>query len=90
MRIVKRTFEAGQYPAGSAESVALNLSPVTSQYLPALKWVLVEDDGTPTRWLFKTKREAEDKVESLRQSARTCLAWVRNGYHPQWPRRVTR
>lgn len=85
MKAIKRTFEASQHPAGSVASTQLNLSPVTSQYLPALKWVIVEDDGTPTRWLFRTKREAEEKIEALRVTRRTVLAWIHNKCEPKFP-----
>jgi len=62
MRTIKRTFEALQYPKGSADRERLNLSWVTSEYLPSIKYGIVEDDGTPTCWNYKTKRECEQKI----------------------------
>ena len=61
MRTIRRTFEALKYEKGSEERRRLNLSWVTSEYLPSIKYGLVEDDGTPTCWTYATKRECEAK-----------------------------
>jgi len=65
MKIVKRTFEAKQYPKGSSERTRLNESWITSEYMPSYRYGLINDDGTKTPWSFRTKQEAEVKLAQL-------------------------
>ena len=62
MRTVKRTFEALRHAPGTADRARLNLSWVTSEYLPSIRYGIIEDDGTPTCWNYRTKRECEEKI----------------------------
>ena len=62
--VVKRTFEAKTHPAGSAERARLNLSWVTSEYLPSIRYGILEN-GEPTCWNYATKRECEAKIAML-------------------------
>jgi len=65
MQTIKRTFEALQHEKGSPERIRLNLSWVTSEYLPSIKYGIIEDDGTETCWNYKTKRECEEKIQQI-------------------------
>ena len=57
--ILKRTFEAKEYPKGSKERKRLNQWDTTSEYMPSYKWVYVSPEGS--RYQTRTKREAEEK-----------------------------
>lgn len=52
--VVKRTFEASQHPKGSPERARLNLSCLTSEYMPSYRYAL--SDGSNT---FRTKGEGD-------------------------------
>lgn len=68
MKVIRRTFEALKHEKGSDERARLNLSWVTSEYLPGIRYGIIEDDGTPTCWNYRTKRECEAKI--LQKEAR--------------------
>ena len=67
--VVRRTFAALEQPRGSAERNRLNADPVTSEYLPGTRWLVLwpalMSDGRPNPAQefhskeFRTKREAE-------------------------------
>ena len=59
MIITRRTFEALKHTKGSPERAQLNLSSVTSEYMPSYRYVICEDDGEATPYAYGTKREAE-------------------------------
>ncbi len=65
MKVIKRTFSAAQHPKDSPERARLNLSWITSEYLPGIRYGIVEDDGEPTCWNYRTKRECEQKIDQL-------------------------
>lgn len=54
--IVKRTFLAKNYPAGSFKRGQLNRDLATSEYLPSFKWAVV---GPGISVAKRTRREAE-------------------------------
>lgn len=56
MTVHRRTFEAKQHPAGSAERAKLNEDSITSEYMPSYKYV---SKGPHHNISFRTKREAE-------------------------------
>ena len=62
---MKRTFEAARHPKGSAERARLNLSSLTSEYMPSYKYVLVDENGKATPWTCRSKAEATDKSGDL-------------------------
>ena len=64
MKVVKRTFEAKAHAPGSPERARLNLSWVTSEYMPSYRYGLLEDDGTKTPWQYVTKREAQARLDA--------------------------
>lgn len=72
MEIVKRTFEANTYEKGSPERAILNKSWVTSEYLPSIRFGILDDQGTPTCWNYKTKRECQEKIDQLKANRRTA------------------
>lgn len=72
--LIKRTFEARDYPDGTYERAKFNESPVTSEYMPSQKWLIREaflmSDGTPhpqkyTYRAFSTKRSAEAYLKGI-------------------------
>jgi len=63
MIVRKRTFKANLYPTGSENRRVLNLSGITSEYMPSYKYVVCENDGTITPFNYRTKREAEAKAK---------------------------
>lgn len=65
LTVVRRTFEAKRHPIGSEERVRLNLSWVTSEYLPSVRYGILED-GKETCWNYRTKRECEAKIEEIK------------------------
>lgn len=67
MKPIKRTFEAKQHPKGSAERARLNLSWITSEYLPSIRYGIVEDNGEATCWNYPTKKQCLDKIDELEQ-----------------------
>jgi len=62
--VIKRTFEAKKYPANSPERARLNLSWVTSEYLPSIRYGILEN-GQPTCWNYTTKKECEEKIAQI-------------------------
>jgi len=63
MIVMRRTFAAKYYPLGSETRKELNLSPLTSEYMPSYKYVVCEDDRTTTPFTYQTKAEAQAKAE---------------------------
>ncbi len=59
MIVKRRTFEAKKHPKGSPERAKLNLSSLTSEYMPSYRYVACENSGERTPFTFRTKREAE-------------------------------
>lgn len=67
--VLRRTFEARQYPKDSPERARLNLEALTSEYMPSYRYLvrrpfLMSDGSThPTQPFienaFRTKAEAE-------------------------------
>lgn len=55
--VVKRTFAAKNFPKGSQERAQLNLSVVTSEYMPSYRYCVV--DGQSFGRAYRTKSEAE-------------------------------
>ena len=62
--VARRTFAAKQHRLGSIERARLNLSALTSEYMPSYKFVLLED-GKETSFTCTTRADAEAKVQSL-------------------------
>jgi hypothetical protein len=56
--VIRRTFEAVNYPKGSEERTRLNGDPVTSEYLPS--YLYRTSDGCS----WRTKREALAHVDA--------------------------
>jgi hypothetical protein len=66
--VARRTFEAKQHSLGSIERARLNLSALTSEYMPSYKFVLLQD-GNETPFTCTTREEAEEKAHSLTLSS---------------------
>jgi len=64
MEIKRRTFEAKKFPKGSPMRMMLNRDPITSEYLPSQRYIVV--NGSIKR-SFTTKKEAEQYVETIEQ-----------------------
>ncbi|HKF03316.1 MAG TPA: hypothetical protein VKB49_13440 [Candidatus Sulfotelmatobacter sp.] len=62
--VARRTFEARQHRLGSIERARLNLSALTSEYMPRYKFVLLQD-GKVTSFTCTTRADAEAKADSL-------------------------
>ena len=62
MIVKRRTFEAAKHAKGSNERAQLNLSSLTSEYMPSYKYVVCDDDGQPTPFSYRTKAEAEART----------------------------
>ncbi len=62
MEIIKRTFEAKNFPKDSAERKKLNEKSETSEYMTSYKYVVLFDDGF--RRTFVSKQQAEEYVQS--------------------------
>lgn len=63
MIITRRTFGALKHAKGSPERAQLNLSSLTSEYMPSYKYVICEDSGQPTPYAYTTKGEAETMLD---------------------------
>ena len=63
MTIVRRTFEAKKYEYNSAMRRLLNQSWITSEYMPSHKYGLVADDGTRLPYTYRTKAEAQIRID---------------------------
>lgn len=66
MKILRRTFEAKNYPKGSEERKHLNENPTTSEYMPSYKYIVeylpkgsIFELTRPFTRDFRTKKEAE-------------------------------
>ena len=62
--VARRTFAAKQHRPGSMERARLNLSALTSEYMPGYKFVLLQD-GKETSFTCTTRADAEAKAHSL-------------------------
>lgn len=62
--VARRTFAAKQYRLGSIERARLNLSALTSEYMPSYKFVILQD-GKETSFACTTRADAEAKAHSL-------------------------
>ena len=69
--IVKRTFEAEKFPAGSTERRKLNENPVTSEYMHSIKqlaMIHVPETRTSRNYTMtkgtRTRTEAQDWINS--------------------------
>ena len=69
--IIKRTFEAAQYPKGSEERKKLNEKVQTSEYFTSKKWVAIAYYRETVKTLahefkqtFINKKEAEEWLRS--------------------------
>ena len=62
--IARRTFAAKRHRPGSIERGRLNLSVLTSEYMPSYKFVLLQD-GKETSFTCTTRADAEAKAHSL-------------------------
>lgn len=62
--VARRTFEAKRHRLGSIERARLNLSALTSEYMPGYKFVLLLD-GKETPFTCTTRADAEAKVHIL-------------------------
>lgn len=60
--IARRTFEACEHPAGSAERARLNECSETSEYLPSRRYTLRGPHFTTS---YATKREAEAELARI-------------------------
>lgn len=60
--VKRRTFEALKYPKGSSERLGLNTDPITSEYMPSYKYVIVDNSGKSTPFSYRTKSEAENAL----------------------------
>ena len=63
MRVIRRGFEALQYPLGSHEREMLNRSWLTSEYMPSHRYGLINDDGSTLPYTYRTKAEAKIRVD---------------------------
>jgi len=57
--VKRRTFEAVKHPDGSPRRAELNKNTLTSEYMTSYKYVICNDNGTPTMCCYRTKGEAE-------------------------------
>lgn len=72
--VARRTFEAKRHRLGSIERSRLNLSTLTSEYMPNYKFVLLQD-GQVTPFSFTTQSVAEEKAQEFScQNSRGCHA----------------
>ncbi len=62
--VARRTFEAKRHRPGSIERARLNLSALTSEYMPSYRFVLLQD-GKETPFTCTTRADAEAKAHSL-------------------------
>jgi len=62
--VARRTFAAKQHRPGSIERARLNLSALTSEYMPGYKFVLLQD-GKEMSFACTTRADAEAKAHSL-------------------------
>ena len=65
MKVVRRTLEATKFDRDSPERNKLNMNPVTSEYMPSQRYMIVSDDGTPRPYSGRTKKEVEAKIAWL-------------------------
>ena len=65
--VARRTFAARQHRLGSIERARLNLSALTSEYMPSFKFVLLQD-GRETPFTCTTRADAEAKAHILTSS----------------------
>lgn len=61
-KIYKRTFEANKYPVGSIGRSTMELSPITSSYMPSYKYAIVGENLSIS---LKTKKEAVEFINRL-------------------------
>ena len=79
MKILKRTFEASNYPKGSDERIRLNKSNITSEYMISEKYLLfyhmLKFDGSKfeVNFGFRTKKEAQKYFDNEKEKARLKL-----------------
>ena len=59
MDVIRRTFEAAQYPEGSEERARLNEKAETSEYMPSHRYMTSGDKKS-----FRTKAEAFAHVDA--------------------------
>jgi hypothetical protein len=66
MMAVRRTFEALNHPKGSTQRAALNLSALTSEYMPSYRYMLLDDNGRAMEaTTSRTKADAEARMPFL-------------------------
>jgi hypothetical protein len=62
IKVVRRSFEALNFPKGSPERERLNLKAETSEYMPSYRYML----SGGTRQSFRTKGEGEAHLKAVR------------------------
>lgn len=59
LTVRRRTFEANEHPKGSPERQRLNERPLTSEYMPSYRYLVLDSEHPRKSYSFRTKREAE-------------------------------
>ena len=57
-KVMKRTFEALNYPEGSAQRIELNKNTLTSEYLPSYKYCVTGENFSHA---CRTRKEAQER-----------------------------
>lgn len=60
--IVRRTFEAANYPKGSPERTKFNESNMTSEYMTSYRWAIIGENLSISA---RTLKEAKERVNGL-------------------------
>jgi hypothetical protein len=60
--IVRRTFEAANYPKGSPQRVKFNESNMTSEYMTSYRWAIIGENVSTSA---RTLSEAKEKVKGF-------------------------
>jgi hypothetical protein len=60
--IVRRTFEAANFPKGSAQRAKLNESNMTSEYMTSYKWAIIGENLSSSA---RTLSEAKEKIKGF-------------------------
>lgn len=67
MQIVKRTFEALDYPEGSDQRHWLNRDNLSSEYLPTFEYILRGDGGEETLFIYRTRQHAAQGLSMVQR-----------------------
>lgn len=69
VEVLRRTFDAKNHPESSPERERLNRDPLTSEYMPSLRylvrWPFLMNDGTPHPTQKHLSRGFKGKAEAI-------------------------